>query len=161
MNVKTDKPILIIPVGAPGAGKNHWINEINEKLVNYGFEDEQLVSVIEMDAIRAALPKMKKGEPVPQMFNKRVAEFAKDILQDVLAYRKPTVYNATNLKSEYINSLLSLAEESGYEPIFVTFDVPLEILLERNTTRPKEDRVDETIVNGMYKNYQKLINSSY
>ena len=161
MNVKTDKPILIIPVGAPGSGKNHWINSLNQKLIDEGFERNKLISVIEMDTIRKSLPRIEKEDEPSQLYNRAVAFLAKEALQVNMDYRKTVAYNATNLKPEYIDSLLSVARDKGYEPVFVTFDVPLDVLKERNITRPKEDHVPEKIIENMYKQYQSLLDSAY
>ena len=83
-------PVLLITVGIPGSGKSTWIQS------QKGFE------VVSLDKIRKQLT----GSTTNQSREKEVVDIGKNKIRQLLNAGKNVIYDATNVKYWFRNSML-------------------------------------------------------
>ena len=122
--------------GVPGVGKSTFIKKYLS-----GSE------IISMDEIRAEL-----GDRRDQSKNKKVALIAKERLKEALRKKKNVIWDATSIRKEHREQLLSLAEAYGaYTSLFVLLDK------EKNIRAKNKDRkfaVPDEVITRMIENFQ-------
>lgn len=122
--------------GVPGTGKSTYIqsNATNEV-------------VISMDEIRAEL-----GDRRDQSKNKQVAVIAKERLKEALRLKKNVIWDATNIRKDYREELMTIAVNYG-----ATTELILLLDKEKNIRKKNIDRVfsvPDEVVTRMINNFQ-------
>ena len=136
--------------GAPASGKSTWIKNNLSKL---GKDETRVIS---RDEIRFFL--VKEDEPYFSRENEVYAEFVRLIKKYI---NMPEVNNiivdATHLNSFSRNKLFRSigADVMNVDLYAITFELPLEILLERNSNRKGREFVPETAIKNMYNSYSR------
>lgn len=122
--------------GVPGVGKSTFIKKYLS-----GSE------IISMDEIRAEL-----GDRRDQSKNKKVALIAKERLKEALRKKKNVLWDATSIRKEHREQLLSLAEAYGaYTSLFVLLDKEKNI---RAKNKDREFAVPDEVITRMIENFQ-------
>ncbi|MDP9160536.1 MAG: AAA family ATPase [Acidobacteriota bacterium] len=128
---RPSKGIVVLAIGLPGSGKSSWFKRHN-------------IAPLSSDLLRALL----FDDPNEQRFQDLVFSNLRSMLKARLIARRPINYvDATNLSPHERHGWIKLANDYGYEPQAVFFDVPLEVCLERNQRR--ERVVDEAVMRRM------------
>ena len=100
-----------------------------------------------MDEIRAEL-----GDRRDQSKNKKVALIAKERLKEALRKKKNVLWDATSIRKEHREQLLSLAEAYGaYTSLFVLLDKEKNI---RAKNKDREFAVPDEVITRMIENFQ-------
>ena len=103
--------------------------------------------IISMDEIRAEL-----GDRRDQSKNKKVALIAKERLKEALRKKKNVLWDATSIRKEHREQLLSLAEAYGaYTSLFVLLDKEKNI---RVKNKDREFAVPDEVITRMIENFQ-------
>jgi predicted kinase len=130
-SARPSKGIVVLAIGLPGSGKSSWFKRHN-------------IAPLSSDLLRALL----FDDPTEQRFQDLVFSNLRSMLKARLIARRPINYvDATNLSPHERHGWIKLANDYGYEPQAVFFDVPLEVCLERNQRR--ERVVDEAVMRRM------------
>ncbi|MEY2413925.1 MAG: hypothetical protein QOD84_2531 [Acidobacteriaceae bacterium] len=130
-SARPSKGIVVLAIGLPGSGKSSWFKRHD-------------IAPLSSDLLRALL----FDDPTEQRFQDLVFSNLRSMLKARLIARRPINYvDATNLSPHERHGWIKLANDYGYEPQAVFFDVPLEVCLERNQRR--ERVVDEAVMRRM------------
>ncbi|MEP6645116.1 MAG: ATP-binding protein [Acidobacteriaceae bacterium] len=125
------KGVVVLAIGLPGSGKSSWFKR-------------HKIAPLSSDLLRALL----FDDPTEQRFQDLVFSNLRSMLKARLIARRPVNYvDATNLSPHERHGWIKLANDYGYEPQAVFFDVPLEVCIERNQRR--ERVVDEAVMRRM------------
>lgn len=136
--------------GAPASGKSTWIKNNLSKL---GKDETRIIS---RDEIRFFL--VKEDEPYFSREKEVYAEFIRLIKKYI---KMPEVNNiivdATHLNSFSRNKLFRSigADMMNVDLYAIAFELPLDILLERNADRKGREFVPETAITNMYNSYSR------
>lgn len=136
--------------GAPASGKSTWIKDNLSKL---GKDETRVIS---RDEIRFFL--VKEDEPYFSREKEVYTEFIRLIKKYI---NMPEVNNiivdATHLNSFSRNKLFRSigADMMNVDLYAIAFELPLDILLERNTGRKGREFVPETAIKNMYNSYSR------
>lgn len=114
---------LIMPCGLSGSGKSTWIQS---------FADDY--EIISLDEIRRELT----GKESDQKLNAQVVQIAKERLKVALAKKQKIIYDATNLRKDLRQKLLSLAENYGAYTEIVFFAKPFTSAKKANRFRARQ-----------------------
>ena len=136
---------VFIMCGVPGSGKSTWINE------RYIWDYDALIS---RDAIRFA--KLKPGQDYFAVENEVRKEFFNEIEEATNPNSKGFFENvfidATHTASKARSDVRRHIKGRPYQ-IAVSFEVPLEVALERNAQRTGLAKVPESAIRNMYNRY--------
>lgn len=80
------------------------------------------------------------------------------LLMALIEAKQPFVVDNTNPTAEERNRYILPAKAAGFRIVGIQFEVPLELALLRNTTRPAREMLPEKAVRGTFK---KLVPLSY
>ncbi len=127
---------LMIVVGAPGSGKTTHIKTLYPHIPSISMDDE-----------RARL-----GDVMDMSRNQEVYETCFKNLCDVLKTRQSIIWDATSVSRKMRKRLIDVARQHGAIVTIVLFDLPLELVLERN--RNRERVVPEDVVRDYYRRIQ-------
>jgi len=137
----TARPRLLIPVGIPGSGKSNWAMSLD-------ITDRQMIS---SDAIRLRLTGSLQAanQPARQaMLNELVFTIFNCEIRESLASGKTVIADATNLRPESREQLLSIAEATGAEAYAFLFD-DLDRARIQNRKRAEDAVVPEAVIDEM------------
>lgn len=148
--IKQNKKKLYILSGPPASGKSTWIKNNLSKL---GKDETRVIS---RDEIRFFL--VKEDEPYFSREKEVYTEFIRLIKKYI---NMPEVNNiivdATHLNSFSRNKLFrSIGTDMMNVDLYaIAFELPLDILLERNAGRKGREFVPETAIKNMYNSYSR------
>jgi len=143
---KSKNLIVKILIGIPAAGKSTWSNE-------YLFKNPEWVRVNRDD-----YRKMLRNEAICEFrIENMITEIADEAILTALHSKRNVIVDNTNLKMEYINNIIELVKTYA-DVEFQIFDISLEKAIERDANREK--KVGEKVIERMYKDYVKLIDSN-
>lgn len=111
--------VVTVMSGLPGAGKDHWIAR--------HLPDRPVVS---LDALRTELGIDPRGDQGP------VVAAAREHAREHLRFRRPFVWNATNVSRDLRRRTIDLAADYGARVDVVGLEAPPEVIRTRNTARP-------------------------
>lgn len=134
---------VYVSVGAPGSGKSTWWEE---GIRNQIIPQDQSVR-INQDEIRKQLC----GNESDQSKNSLVAKIAKQNLDAALSNRIPVIYwDNTSARPKYRKEVIKAAKLANYKIVAIYHDLPLEVVLSRNSMRDRI--VPEDVVTRIYNN---------
>jgi predicted kinase len=113
-------PQVVITFGVSGSGKSTWIKE---NLADH--------TVISLDALRTELAKSRED----QSQNSKVIQVGKEQLKTLLRSQSKIVWDATNLRRDFRQQIISTSRQYGALITLVIFHCPETIYLERNRQR--------------------------
>jgi protein phosphatase len=113
---------LVVLSGPAGSGKSTWASK--------HFLPTQIVS---SDECRALIV----DDPANQSVSVQAFDLFHFIIEQRLMLGRLTVADATNLKPEHRRTLLRIARRNQFNAAAILFDVPIEICVERNSTRKR------------------------
>lgn len=129
---------FILMCGVPGSGKSTLINNV--------YKPRGYI-VISMDDIRAEL-----GDRRDQSKNKQVAIIAKERLKEALRKKQNVVWDATSIRQDHREELLSLAEAYGaFTRLIVVLNKESKI---RSQNLNREFAVPDEVITRMISNFQ-------
>jgi len=128
---------LLIPIGAPGSGKSTYIESMYPHLKNVSMDDER---------------KRLCGDTSDMSRNQEAFENCFRELRDLMRKRESAIWDATNTTRKIRRRLIDLARQNGVEVVMIYFDMPLDLVLERNRTRDRV--VPEDVVLKYYNQIQ-------
>lgn len=140
------KPILYMLCGIPASGKTAWAMNFIKK-----HSDEQEMHYVSRDSIRFELL-----EPQEEYFSheKDVFHIFFSVIAAFLSTNVDVIADATHLNKQSRAKLTRAIDTvfSDYNIVYVYFDIPLEICLERNLQRTGRAVVPEEVMRSMYNN---------
>lgn len=143
-NLEKKQQVVYVLAGPPGVGKSTWINQ------RYIWDYDALIS---RDCIRFNLLKpnddyFSKEDEVRKQFNKAIEETTTP------GHWAPNVFiDATHLNRFSRAKVRQHIKGRPYQ-IAVSFEVPIEVALERNAQRTGRALVPESAIRNMYKSYE-------
>lgn len=145
-NTEKKRQRVFVMCGPAGVGKSTWVNQ------RYVWDYDSLVS---RDAIRFSL--LKEGDEYFEQESEVRRQFFKEIeaATDPDGKQLPNVFvDATHLTPKARAAVRQRIKGRPYQ-IAVSFEVPLEVALERNKNRTGRAYVPESAIRNMYNCYQK------
>lgn len=135
-------PILYIMCGMPGCGKSTWArNFIREH------EDVRYVS---RDEIRFTLV----GEEEDYFANEnKVFQYFTDAIRETLVDGFDVIADATHLNRASRKKLIRALHDVDFKIIYVIFNTPYNVCLERNNAREGRCKVPEEAMASMWRRY--------
>lgn len=138
---------LIILRGLPASGKTTWAKQWAAE--ETPSRPRAIVSLDDIRLMLAGSPQRRsefyRSERVGE-FNTIVARIARQSIATLLDAGWDVAVDAQHAHIEYLESLLTLAEEHHAGWRTQDFDVPLSELLSRNATRSDDDYVDPSYI---------------
>lgn len=138
--------MLLLTRGAPGSGKSTWVEK--NGLRDYALSPDALrvmCSSLQMN------PDGSRSMPREQSNEKVVWKVLFEMLEHRMSRGEFTVVDATASGKKDLNRYKELADRYRYRVYVVDFtDVPLDVCLMRNASRPKPKRVPEEAVRSIY-----------
>ena len=128
---------LLIPIGAPGSGKTHYINKMYPHLKNVSMDDER---------------KRLCGNASDMSKNQEAYENCFRELKNLMKNRVSAIWDATNTTRKTRRRLIDLARHNGIEVVMIYFDLSLETILKQNKNRDRV--VPEDVVIKYYSQLQ-------
>lgn len=139
------KPGLIVTIGCPGSGKSTWAER------NLPPECLRL----ERDRFRECIFGSRQGyheHPSPRDIRSNVITHAMRVAMWAWPYNTYAVTD-TGLQYHAVQPFIDHASNMNLETRLLVFDRPLDLLLERNQTRPEEHRIPEDILLSCYESF--------
>lgn len=140
-------PILKILIGIPASGKSTWAKEFVHKNDNW--------CIVSRDDFRYAW--QNRGFCNPKI-ESLITEMVEKSIETLIARRVNVIYDATNVKHEYITDIARLVKHTARVE-YEIFDIPLEVAIQRDSSR--ERRVGREVIERMYQNYVNLLDSNF
>ncbi|MGK7898833.1 MAG: AAA family ATPase [Xenococcus sp. (in: cyanobacteria)] len=113
-------PQVVVTFGISGSGKSTWISE---NLPDY--------TVISLDDLREQITNSRSN----QSLNSKIVHLAKDQLKTLLRSDSKIVWDATGLRRDFRQQVISLSHQYGALVTLVVFHCPEKIYFERNLQR--------------------------
>lgn len=133
------RPVAVIMIGLPGAGKNTWIeNNLNQ------YPDAVQIS---RDDIRVELGFCKPGEKYlgNNDEEKQITEAYNSKLESAIKAKKNVILNNVHLKKKYRETAVSVLRKSGYYIEYVYVEAPT---LEENYSR-RDGQIKPLVITNM------------
>jgi protein phosphatase len=137
--------VLILLIGAPGAGKSTWAR------THFRAED-----VVSSDALRAWVC----GDPNNQQATPDAVALMHLAVAARMRFGLTTLVDATNAAADHRQQLLDLAEAVHRPAVAVVLDVPLVECLRRNARRSGSRRVPEAFVRVTHASIQQMLRAA-
>ena len=135
---------LYMLIGIPGSGKSTWAKKISE---------QNGACWISRDAIRFSM--LKEDDDYFAYEDTVIDTFIADI-QNAIEDNTPVIIaDATHLTQKSRNQVLERLSLKGTPVVYVYFDVPLTVALERNEKREGRAKVPRSVIRRMYYSIQK------
>lgn len=135
---------LYITCGIPGSGKSTWARKMSANL-NWRW--------ISRDAIRFA--KLKETDDYFAHETSVYDTFVSDIQSSIYTGVENIIADATHLTNEARFRLLSRLSLCGYDVVYVSFNIPIELAIQRNNQRVGRAKVPESIIKRMWHSFEK------
>lgn len=135
--------------GLPGSGKSSWAR---------AHVDANTV-VVSLDGLREMMAGSRRawhGTMTPQM-NRLLVRQADTLIDGLLAKGVNVISDAQHADPKYCAAEAGIALRHKARVETVTFDEPLDTLLERNRTRPEADRVPEDYLRSQYGSWHGML----
>ena len=143
-NIKKKQQTVFVMCGCPGSGKSTWVIEQIRPMVD---------ALISRDNIRFML--LKDDDDYFAYEDKVRNMFFQAIKNNTSSDDFENIYiDATHLTRKTRSQVRSWIRRHPYQ-IAVSFEVPLEVALERNAQRAGRARVPETVIYNMYNRFEK------
>lgn len=139
-----NSPKIILLCGPPCSGKSTWIKQNNQENLDVLSTD----NFIEEEA-------KKLGKTYNEGFYELISPALSKLIEDLELYtqeKRSFIVDQTNVNSKSRRKKLRYCQD--YYKIAVYLEVPLEIILQRNTQRPGKV-VPEYVINSMIESYQR------
>jgi len=138
-------PMLVVLVGAAGAGKSTWC-----------VDHVAAHQVVSLDRLRALVA----DDPGDQSATPDAVELGTRLVTARLGRGLPvTVVDATNLDPAHRRDLITLAARHHGAAVAVTFTTPLAQCLRRNAHRPGSRRVPEAVLRAQHAAFQAALDT--
>jgi protein phosphatase len=119
--IRLPEPCLVVLVGPAGAGKSTLAARL--------FAADEIVS---SDALRAVV----SGNPADQSATRPAFAILHRVVANRLSAGRLTVVDATNVERQARRPLIRASLTAGTPAIALVLDLPLDVVLARNATRP-------------------------
>lgn len=136
---------LKILVGISASGKSTWAKDFVAKNDNW--------CIVSRDDLRYA---WQNRGVVSDKLEGLITEMVKHQIETLINHGYNVIYDATNLKAQYINSIANIVKHSA-KVTFQIFDVPKEVAIERDSNR--ERKVGKDVIEKQYNDYLILLDS--
>lgn len=141
---------LRVLVGVPGSGKSTWIKGETKKLEAAG----NTTAVISRDAIRFKFLDANQSNDYFAYEREVFNEFVSGIKEAIEAGIEYIFADATHISFRSRMKLLgALKVDKDIKIVFETFEMPLEVVLFRNSLREGRERVPITVIKNMMKSF--------
>lgn len=138
-------PTCYILSGVPGCGKSTWARNLQSKLPKY-------IEHVSRDEIRFSL--LKSGEDY-FAHEDEVLRLFYDCANKALSKGKNVILDATHTSTKAVSESLRRIHVPA-KMVLVSFNIPLDVCLERNAQREGQECVPTHVVETMYRSKQKL-----
>lgn len=129
---------LYITCGIPGSGKSTWAKRKVEEGWSWNSRDEIRFSLV------------AEHEDYFSCEEKVYDTFISNIQNDIYDGVEHIIADATHLNGRSRKQLLDRLTLNEYKVVYVYFDIPLEVAIERNKLREGRARVPDTVIKKMY-----------
>lgn len=140
---------LYIMKGFPGSGKSTRAKEIAE---------ETGAIITSLDSMREEIAGSRKNwhsnRDIFGDIDSSIAKIQYAIIKFNLSNGNDVIVDNMNIKVDYVNILRKIAKKYDAEVEVVTMFANLDTLLERNKSRPEDERVDEEWLKKLYNNFK-------
>lgn len=135
--------------GLPGSGKSTWARE---------HADGNTV-IVSLDGLREMMAGGRRAwhETMNPRMSRLLARQALTLIDNLLAENVNVISDSQHVNPEYCVEELRIAGRHDARVETVTFDMPLDMLLERNRTRLEADRVPEDYLCSQYAKWHDLL----
>lgn len=136
---------LTILRGLPGSGKSTWARQ---------HADSNTV-IVSLDGLRTMMAGGRQAwhETMNPQMNRLLVRQAHTIVSDLLAKGVNVISDSQHVNPRFCVDEVRIASRHKAHVETVTFDVPLDELLERNMTRVESDRVPEEYLRTQYESW--------
>jgi len=135
---------LTITRGLPASGKTTWAKQ-------YQATEAPRAARVNRDDLRRV---MHGGLVGANWAERQVSVAQRAAVEELLRAGVDVICDDTNLRARVVRDFAGIAAECGADFEVKDFtDVPLEVCLERDATRPEPDRVGEEVIRGMHQRY--------
>ena len=136
---------LTILRGLPGSGKSTWARQ---------HADSNTV-IVSLDGLRTMMAGGRQAwhETMNPQMNRLLVRQAHTIVSDLLAKGVNVISDSQHVNPRFCVDEMRIASRHKAHVETVTFDVPLDELLERNMTRVESDRVPEEYLRTQYESW--------
>ena len=142
---------IYLMVGIPGSGKSTYC----EKLMKDFEEQGKSVTYISRDAHRKALTGGATGSTYFDKEEEVFLNYAKSINDAIRKGEEKVLIDATHISRSSRNKILKLLNnENEYTLVVVAFDLPLEVVIERNEQRTGFERVPRLAIESMRRRFE-------
>lgn len=147
-------PNVYFLVGVPGSGKSTWVKNIQAMTPDYA-----QLEVVSFDAKimqLAEIDNIKDYATAWQKVDKRQAEkMVQAQFENLVSERKSFIIDMTNLSKKSRNRKLAQIPKE-YTKYAVVFEIPKELMLERNEARKAEGKyIHPNTLDDMFRTYEK------
>lgn len=138
---------LTILRGLPGSGKSTWARQ---------HADSNTV-IVSLDGLRTMMAGGRQAwhETMNPQMNRILVRQAHTIISDLLAKGVNVISDSQHVNPRFCVDEVRIASRHKAHVETVTFDVPLDELLERNMTRVESDRVPEEYLRTQYETWRE------
>lgn len=151
-------PTLIILRGLPASGKTTWARnwasdpEARSPRVAVTLDDLRLMlagSTAHRDRILASAGR--------RAFEYIVVEAGRNLIAGALDAGFDVAADSQHANPRYLREVVELGRAHGASIEIRDFDVPLDVLLERNAGRPMGERVDDAYIRNQWKSFHDVM----